>query len=388
MKKILLFLFFPVLLQAQTVVKISNLPAATTIQNSDLFILNQGTTTKKLQYSVLANVIQDSVTRQLADTAAAIRAIIDPGGIADSSWNSIKVGTGDDTAVIKTDGTIHQYYNGSQVLYSGINGSLYSLGTKEYGYISGVGIGCAGITSSTFMDSFKIALQSYVPLNEKFISISSNGIWQKKYEDSYTAWSFVTDSSFSLHKKSPLGAERYSVESTAFGITQTAGTTKFNTDTLGNANFTGYVNSKKVYAVGRADSINYTVGGTQNIFYKINTGALTIKDTSWMFIRGDSIQVKVAGDYEVDVSMAATTSNANDKIRVRLFVSNAVMSPALGRWMINSPGTGNQQTENCPFWYARALPYGAWLSIRIQNQTGNRAINISDFGFDIKLRHK
>ncbi len=65
MKKLILIpiLFLSYLLQAQyIVVKPSQLPAASTINLTDLFILNQGTTTKKVTYNILNTVLKDTFT--------------------------------------------------------------------------------------------------------------------------------------------------------------------------------------------------------------------------------------------------------------------------------------------------------------------------------------
>lgn len=70
----ILFIFYCA--QAQyIVVKPSQLPPASTINPSDLFIINQGTTTKKVTSSVLNTVLKDTfATRtELGDTARAIR---------------------------------------------------------------------------------------------------------------------------------------------------------------------------------------------------------------------------------------------------------------------------------------------------------------------------
>lgn len=102
MKKILLLLLFiPFLVNSQTLIKISNLPSATTIQNTDLFILNQGTTTKKITYSVLNNELKDTFVskNELQDyetdpvwTAAAPYYITHQ-GIIDSTFHRLKIDT-------------------------------------------------------------------------------------------------------------------------------------------------------------------------------------------------------------------------------------------------------------------------------------------------------
>lgn len=85
MKKLILIpiLFLSYILNAQyVVVKPSQLPPATTINVSDIFIINQGVTTKKLPYSILNTVLKDTfITRtELGDTARAIRDDFPTGG--------------------------------------------------------------------------------------------------------------------------------------------------------------------------------------------------------------------------------------------------------------------------------------------------------------------
>lgn len=105
MKKLILIpiLFLSYILNAQyVVVKPSQLPPATTINVSDIFIINQGVTTKKLPYSALNTVLKDTfVTRnELGDTARAIREDFPTG-----------------STVYASDGV---YKDGDTVKYSGV----------------------------------------------------------------------------------------------------------------------------------------------------------------------------------------------------------------------------------------------------------------------------
>jgi hypothetical protein len=60
---------------------------------------------------------------ELSDTAHNIRLSITGGG-STNIFNNIKVGTSGDTTIILSNGTIHQYYNGSEVLYTTNKGHL------------------------------------------------------------------------------------------------------------------------------------------------------------------------------------------------------------------------------------------------------------------------
>ena len=133
-----------------------------------------------------------------------------------------------------------------------------------------------------------------------------------------------------------------------------------------------------VHAVGSADSLSYTSSGsTQNIYYKINTTAFVSHEADGITIAGDSMKILTAGDYKVYIWICATSANANDKLRIRMYKNNAPLSPSAGRFIINSQGTGNSETESF-MWY-QTFAVNDWLSWRIANLTGARASNITDF---------
>ncbi|MDD5353539.1 MAG: hypothetical protein PHS93_10290, partial [Candidatus Omnitrophica bacterium] len=157
---------------------------------------------------------------------------------------------------------------------------------------------------------------------------------------------------------------------------------------------TGEVKAMRyIHGVASADSMvsggnNYiTIGGTQYLYYKINTsgaspGTMAVRDTVGVLIQGDSCKILTAGHYKIRVWVAATTSNANDKIRVKLFTNNVANPTALGRFLINSMGTGNQSTENY-MWY-KEFSVNDWISFHVTNITGSRAVYISDMKFFIE----
>lgn len=138
------------------------------------------------------------------------------------------------------------------------------------------------------------------------------------------------------------------------------------------------------HGVSSADSISYSVGGTANTYYKVNTGLLVTKETRNLTIAGDSIQTPNAiGDYWIAVSIAASTSNANDQIRIRLKANNAFFSPELERWTVLSNGNATNIATIQHLWYLNTVPANAWLAVYVNNLSGNRAVNITDFGFKI-----
>jgi hypothetical protein len=155
-----------------------------------------------------------------------------------------------------------------------------------------------------------------------------------------------------------------------------------------------YIDSSKVsttldfaygmkHAIGSADSIAYSTGTTQNQDYKINTTAFTWRENDGFTAAGDSIRILTTGDYEVHIWVAATTSNANDKLRVRLYVNNLrLASTSFGRMLINSNGSGNAETHYF-LWY-KEFTANDYISWRIANETGARASVVSDIKVYVK----
>lgn len=167
--------------------------------------------------------------------------------------------------------------------------------------------------------------------------------------------------------------------STIFAI-KDSGSIRVSVKGNGDIASTGDVTYKFRHAVGGADSINYSVGGIQNAWYKINTGAIIIRDTVGMTIAGDSIKCQKTGDYNLSLGISATTSNANDQLRIKVYVNNAPISPSMRRFMINSNGNAGSNTHTMT-WYIKGLAANAWVSFHIQNQTASRAITITDIGY-------
>lgn len=137
-----------------------------------------------------------------------------------------------------------------------------------------------------------------------------------------------------------------------------------------------------IHAVGSADSVNFNTGTTANYYYKINTGAFTWREADGLTGAGDSIKILTAGDYEVWCWLQATTSNTNDKIRIKLFTNNIASPTSMGRFIINSNGTGNTYT-NSYMWY-RTFAKNDWITIHCANITGGRAVNVTDFKLYVK----
>jgi len=130
-----------------------------------------------------------------------------------------------------------------------------------------------------------------------------------------------------------------------------------------------------IHEVGSADSVNFNTGTVQNKYYKIAAG-ITWRNYMGMLAAGDSVKVLKAGDYKVHCWISATTSNANDKIKIKLFTNNTQNATSLGIFKINSQGTGNNDSRYY-MWY-KTFAVNDWISIRAQNQTGARSINVTD----------
>jgi len=154
-----------------------------------------------------------------------------------------------------------------------------------------------------------------------------------------------------------------------------------------------YIDSSKVtttldfqygfkHAIGSADSVNWSTGTTQNYFYKINTGAFTWRENDGFTAAGDSIRILTAGDYEFHVWLNATTSNANDQMKVKMYVNNLKLGTPLGMFKINSAGSGNGETHYYMFY--REMAANDYVCFRIANLTAGRASVISDYKLYIK----
>ena len=147
--------------------------------------------------------------------------------------------------------------------------------------------------------------------------------------------------------------------------------------------------SHLIHGVGSADSIidgsanNYiAIGGSQNIYYKISTaaaasGAFTSHEADGVLMQGDSIKILTAGDYRIDIFIALTTSNANDKIRIKLYINNLPSISTIGRFLLNSGGSGNPSSREYS-WYKK-FAVNDWLSWRVVNISGARAVLVTDY---------
>ena len=151
----------------------------------------------------------------------------------------------------------------------------------------------------------------------------------------------------------------------------------------GDLTITGDLKYNFKHAVGSADSVAWATGSTQNVYYKINTGAFVSHEADEMVILGDSIQTantgSEVGDYLIICSLAITSANQNDKLRGKLYINNVAAPLAgIGRWIINSNGAGLADASTY-FWYKVSMPSLAWISVRVANQSASRAMTVQDF---------
>lgn len=150
----------------------------------------------------------------------------------------------------------------------------------------------------------------------------------------------------------------------------------------GNVNISGNLKYNYIHGVASTDSIAFTTGSTQNVYYKINpTGEDTLKDHEVVGVSfpGDSIKIATAGHYRVNCWLNLSTSGANDKVRVKIFKNNASLPLfSVGTWVINSDGTGTSNETKYFMWYLD-LAVNDILSIRVANITGAMAVVVRDF---------
>jgi hypothetical protein len=150
-------------------------------------------------------------------------------------------------------------------------------------------------------------------------------------------------------------------------------------------NSQGIIKSKVIHLVASKDSIvGYTFGGTANVYYKINPGALNVKpDSTGISIAGDSIRPRYSGDYMLTISHAISSGTASDQIRTRVKKNNAWFSPTLSRWttVSNASTTVIPNTEHT--WYLYGITAGDWISFWSTNTTGSRIMHLTDFSIII-----
>jgi hypothetical protein len=103
----------------------------------------------------------------------------------------------------------------------------------------------------------------------------------------------------------------------------------------------------------------------------------TARESDGVALAGDSIVITTPTDYKVWVWVAATTSNVNDQIRLKMYVNSLPLPTSLGRFIINSNGVGVYLTDSY-MWY-RSMLTGDRISFYVTNLTGNRTITIADF---------
>lgn len=150
----------------------------------------------------------------------------------------------------------------------------------------------------------------------------------------------------------------------------------------------GILTYKFIHGLASTDSISFTTGSTQFQYYKLNpTGADTLKEQDTLGIRfpGDSIKILYPGHYLIQPCINLSTSNPADKVRVKLFKNNAAYPlNSIGRWIINSDGSGVSNETKCFIWYVDLMA-GDYLSIRVTNITGSRAVVLRDMKIYIAM---
>jgi len=176
MKKLILIpiLFLSYFMQAQyIVVKPSQLPAASTINLTDLFILNQGTTTKKVTYIILNTILKDTfLTKKVTlDSIAALRGDI---GTGSSQWTTTPNGISYSGAIfpgsIKKPDAVADTFISIPILASGKFGFMIKTNTGYQNYIN---------TNNAAQNNIDVnnAYQNYIgtnQLNQNYIG-TNNG---------------------------------------------------------------------------------------------------------------------------------------------------------------------------------------------------------------------
>jgi len=151
----------------------------------------------------------------------------------------------------------------------------------------------------------------------------------------------------------------------------------------------GDIKYEFIHGIASTDSITFTTGAVQNKYYKLNPiGADTLKEheADGVLFPGDSIKILKAGDYFITCCLNLSTSSANDKIRVKLYKNNASYSTnSIGRWIINSDGSGSASETKTFIWYVDANA-NDYFSVRVANITGARAVVLRDWKIYIEKK--
>ena len=144
-----------------------------------------------------------------------------------------------------------------------------------------------------------------------------------------------------------------------------------------------------IHGVASTDSIAFTTGSVQNTYYKLNpVGADTLKEheVDGVLFPGDSIKILKAGDYLITCCLNLSTSVSNDKIRVKLYKNNvSYPTNTIGRWIINSDGSGSASETKTFIWYVSANA-NDYFSVRVANITGARAVVLRDWKIYIEKK--
>lgn len=321
----------------------------------------------------------------------------------DSTWKSgtfqtLKLGTTDDTN--KFDANGFRMHNGGNTFIdfqrSGVLGKLIINGTdnaisaktnEEDGNFGGVfigngsgssgvsGIGSGNFTEDSLIDWVQTQYPSEAQIGGLFWSptsaraiVSIGGIEQFDYHTK-VLWS---DRSGNFNAKTVKIDTLYIKNSKLY---DSASSIKLNSD------FKYHMS----HAAGSANDVSsYSIGGTQNIYYKVDPSGFTWREVDYITATGDSITITIPGDYNLFVNLAASTSNASDKLRIKVYKNGAQFSPVLTTWYILSNGSGTVIPTNQHIYYLHGLSAGDKISIRAANLTGSRAISITDFGLIIE----
>ena len=144
-----------------------------------------------------------------------------------------------------------------------------------------------------------------------------------------------------------------------------------------------------IHGIASTDSIAFTTGSVQNTYYKLNpVGADTLKEheVDGVLFPGDSIKILKAGDYLITCCLNLSTSVSNDKIRVKLYKNNvSYPTNSIGRWIINSDGSGSASETKTFIWYVSANA-NDYFSVRVANITGARAVVLRDWKIYIEKK--
>lgn len=429
-KVILLFLIiFPLFAHGQ--ISISNLNEATTINSSDLFLLTQGSSSKKLKYNTLQTKMLNTVIpwsdtlingkmvskyylyNQLLTKINWIDTLSPNGKLLKFVNNHSGTSLVDTLKLITKYSAIINGITTSKILFgTGSNSQFDSLriylnkgGTTRLDLNPNLN-SSASVSAYLFSTTLSLNINNFHTFwqdqNITISQLSKGGTYyanalraglstatsyseiQPTYIRIKTAAAYRTVLSPNVSSTGTATAYLFDTENalTTSGdklvSVQNHTSEKFSIDKDGNTAIVGDITYKYRHAIASVNGITYTPNLTQNVPFKLLPG-MTVVDTVGVTFVADSAKLLKAGDWRVRV-FSNISSAANDDFTIQLRVNNSLVTTSA--WQ----GTTSGATNYLPVffeWYLHNVTVNSYLSFRIVNTANNNDPTIRYFKLDI-----